>query len=246
MKATAMRTAGSAPRHEHNKCIPATITEPPPLDPLFATIRRQKTAGTEGTERMFFKNLQMKKGVTLSVILAEAYLPVRLGHRDADKVFGDPLRAQLAAAGLGTLNDCRPRLSRTGEILGVDLFLGLTDARRSALETVSRMLEALKAPLGSSIRLSDGIGDPLIFGITEGLELSIASEATPNAETRRELALTCHNAMENSAVSRGWARRKGETVFYFYGESFAEMQNTLAKILSGHPRFCTAVTRRLA
>ena len=195
---------------------------------------------------MFFKNLKMKQGVTLSVTLAEAHLPVRLGHRDADKIFGDPLRAQLAAAGLGVLNDCRLRLSYKGEITGVDLFLGLRDGSRDGLKTVTRMLEALKAPLGSSIRLSDGFGDPLIFGTTEGLELSIASEATPNAETRRELALTCRKAMENNAVSRGWARRKGETVFYFYGESFSQMQETLTQILSGHPRFAGAVTRRLA
>lgn len=195
---------------------------------------------------MFFKELKMKKGVTLSVTLAEIHMPVRLGHRDAEKLFGEPFRAQLAAAGLGVLHNCRPRISRKDEVIGVDLFIGLTDARRKSLETVAKMLEALKAPYGSSIRLSDGLGDPLIFGTTEGMEVAIANSLTPNAETRRELAMTCREAMENNVTSRGWALRNGETVFYFYGESFREMQKTLLQFLSGHPRYGSAVTRRLA
>jgi len=199
-----------------------------------------------GTCDMFFKNLQLKKGVTLSVVLAEVHLPVRLGHRDADKLFGEPLRAQLAAAGLGRLNECRPRLSFKGDVIGVDLFLALTDAGRSALETVARMLEALKAPLGSSLRLSEGIGDPLIFGATEGLELSISSEAAPNAEARKALAAACNEVMDNTTVSRGWDRKQDRTVFYFYGENYARMQETLADILNGHPLFGSAITRRLA
>ena len=49
---------------------------------------------------MFFRDLKPKQGVTLSVTLVHVHLPVRLGNRDADKIFVAPLSQQLAAATL--------------------------------------------------------------------------------------------------------------------------------------------------
>lgn len=195
---------------------------------------------------MFFRDLKPKKGVALHVTLAEVHLPIRLGHRDAEKIFGDPLKAQLAATGRGTVMHCRPREKAPGEISGVDMHLGLTDATRDGLRWVARMLEHLAAPCGSSVRLIDGIDDPLLFGVTEGLELSVGSEVAPDAEARRDLATVCRDALEAVSVSRGWAERDGRTLFYFYGESFLDMQRRLVRALAGHPRFGSAVTRRMA
>ena len=195
---------------------------------------------------MFFRDLKPKAGVTLEVTLVEAHLPVRLGHRDATRVFAAPLSHQLAAAGLGTLIECTVRERAPSEVVGVTLYLGLTDASRSALQTVARMLEFLHAPCGSSIRLSDATGDPVIFGLTEGLELSIETDVAPDANARRDVAMTCAEAMRDLAVSRGWARHADRTFFYFYGESFQDMQRHLARILEEHPRFRGAAVRRMA
>ena len=112
---------------------------------------------------MFFRDLKPKTGTTLRVVLAEAHLPVKLGHRDAEKVFGEPLKAQLAAAGLGLVTACTLRKRASGAVVGVDIALALTDGRDSALQTVAAMLESLSAPCGSSIRLTDGVGDPVLF-----------------------------------------------------------------------------------
>ncbi len=195
---------------------------------------------------MFFRNLRPKKGVTLDVTLTEVHLPVKLGHRDATKIFADPLKKQLAAAGLGSVLDCRLRTRNSGDVIGVDLTLGLTDPSLSAQRTVAGMLEYLAAPCGSSIRIVDGTDDPVIFGVTEGLELSIGTNAAPDADARRDLAMTCRSAMEHLGVSRGWVEKQGRTHFYFYGESFVEMRQSLAKILEEHPRFAQATLRRMA
>lgn len=195
---------------------------------------------------MFFRDLKLKKGSTHSVILADVHLPVRLGHRDAQKVFGAPLIAQLAATSLGTVLSCDTRKRASGAAIGVDIGLGLRDVSEGALKTVAGMLEALSAPCGSSIRLTDGIGDPLLFGVTEGLEIAVETPRTPTPEMRRELALTCRQALETRGVSRGWDLKRDKTVFYFYGESYAEMRARLARVLKATDRFGEATFRRMA
>ena len=195
---------------------------------------------------MFFRNIKLKKGTTHAVTLAEVYLPVKLGHRDAEKVFGAPLSAQLAATGLGVVMSCTPRKRASGETIGVDIALGLRDARESALKSVAGMLEALSAPCGSSIRLTDAVGDPLLFGVTEGIEVAVETPQAPTPEMRRELALTCREALERMGVSRGWDLRRDKTVFYFYGESYAEMRARLARVLKSSGRYGEATFRRMA
>jgi|GEM_PF-1504084 len=195
---------------------------------------------------MFFRNLTPKQGVTLEVTLTEVHLPVKMGHRDAAKIFAEPLKAQLAAAGLGSVLDCRLRCRASGDVIGVELSLGLTDPSLSAQRTIARMLEYLAAPCGSSIRIVDGVDDPVIFGVTEGLELSIGSDNAPDADARRDLAMTCKSAMEHLGVSRGWVEKQGRTHFYFYGESFVDMRQSLARILKDHPRYGHATLRRMA
>ena len=195
---------------------------------------------------MFFRDLKPKAGVTLSVTLAEVHLPVRLGHRDAEKVFVAPLSQQLAAINLGTVTGFQARRQREDEISGLDIYLGLTNTALPALRSVARLLDHLRAPCGSSIRLSDAPGDPILFGITEGLELAIETDATPDADTRKELALACRDAVDGQAVSRGWVRRANKTLFYFYGENFSEMRDRMAAFLRQDPRFASAILRRMA
>ena len=113
------------------------------------------------------------------------------------------------------------------------------------METIGRMLEMLHAPAGSSIRLTVG-GDPLIFGASEGLELSIASGDAKDAAARRDLAKMCSTAMKDFAINRGWTKRAERTIFYFYGDSFQRMQTTLTRLIEDHPHLATATARRLA
>ncbi len=194
---------------------------------------------------MMFRDLKMKTGKVQAVTLADVHMPVRLGHRDAKKLFSDPLKDQLAAAALGTVMGCMQRKRANGDVIGVDLYLGLRKPGRDALLMVAEMLESLSAPLGSSIRFSDVHGTPVLFGRTEGLELSIANEAAPTAAARKELAQICHKALTRG-VNRGWTEADGQTRFFFYGEDFAAMKKGIASILAEYPQFSDAALRRLA
>ena len=195
---------------------------------------------------MFFRDVKPKEGATVEVVLADVHLPVKLGHRDAPKLFAEPLKAQLAVAALGTVLDCRRRTWANGVVKGVDLLLGLRDPSQDGLLSVACMLNALAAPCGSSIRLADGIGSPIPFGRTEGLELSIGSDVTPDAEARRDLAMTCKDAIEQIGVSRGWDTSQDRTLFYFYGENFEEMKARLSQTLIEHPQYGDARLKRVA
>lgn len=195
---------------------------------------------------MFFRDLKKKPGQTMKVILADAHLPVKMGHRDAEKVFGAPLDAQLSAINLGSVLGCETRKRVSGAAIGVDIALGLKDASETSLKTVASLLEVLSAPCGSSIRLSESVGDPLLFGATEGLEVAIDAPRTATPDARRELAYTCTGALKDKGVSRGWDRLQDQTVFYFYGESYAEMRERLARVLDANAEFGGATIRRMA
>lgn len=195
---------------------------------------------------MFFRNLKPKSDVFLEVTLVQVYLPVRMGHRDAEKVFISPFSEQLAAAGMGAITGFEAHQPTDQEVSGLTIHIGLTDASRPALLSVTRMLNYLGAPYGSSIRVPDAPGDPIVFGTTEGLELSIGNDVASDATSRKELAAACHDATDSSAISRGWARRENRTLFYFYGENFHDMKDRLSKVLDEDPRFSKASLRRLA
>lgn len=195
---------------------------------------------------MLFKNLTLKKDVVLQVALVEVHLPVIMGHRDANEIFVQPLKDQMAAVGMGTVMDTNIDSSGDEQVLGVTLYLGLTDASRDGLQTIARMLEHLAAPCGSSIRLSEGISDPLLFGRAEGLELSVDRRLTTSEKARKDLSKVCHDALASLGVSRGWTQVQDRTLFYFYGNDLASMRDSLTRVLQNHPKFQGAMLRRMA
>lgn len=195
---------------------------------------------------MFIRDIKFKTGQIHDIHLAEVHLPVRLGHRDARRIFAEPLKAQLAATAMGTVMECKLRKRANEDVIGVDLFLGLTQTSKASLKLVTEMLEQLSAPLGSSIRLSDAPSSVMTFGRAEGIELSVDQSTTPNAEARRNLAELCRGALRNLGVNRGWVEKNGRTSLFFYGENYLAMETGLAKVLDAHPVYSRASLRRLA
>lgn len=195
---------------------------------------------------MFFRDLTFKRNTLHDVQLAEVHLPVRLDHNDAERLYAEPLKAQMAVIGLGTVLDCKLRARASGDVIGIDLFLGLKDTSKTALFQVTAILEQLTVPLGSSIRLTDAPGQPILFGHAEGIELALSRDLVPDAKTRRDLAGMCRDVIKDLGVNRGWVERDGMTRLYFYGEDYHSMKERLAKILSAHPKYADASLRRLA
>ncbi|MEO9827317.1 MAG: hypothetical protein ABJF50_23175 [Paracoccaceae bacterium] len=195
---------------------------------------------------MLFKNLTLKKNVVMQVSLVEVHLPVIMGHSDAEEIFVAPLKEQMAAAGMGTVMDTNVAMNGGEQVCGLTLYLGLRDASRAGLQTIAHMLEHLAAPCGSSMRLSEGVGDPLLFGRAEGLELSVDRRLTTSEKARHDFSKVCHDALANLAVSRGWAQDQDRTLFYFYGNDLASMRDSLSRVLSDHPKFQGAMLRRMS
>ncbi len=195
---------------------------------------------------MFFRDIKRKRNAIHDIQLAEVHLPIKLGHRDAERLYMEPLNAQLTAANLGTVLECKQRTRGEGVVIGIDLFLGLTDISKTAFRQIVDMLEHLTAPFGSSIRLTDAPGNPHLFGNAEGIELSLAQDIVPDAHARRDLAGLCREVVEDLGVNRGWVESNGLTRLYFYGEDYQLMKSELAKILSRHPKYADANLRRLA
>lgn len=193
---------------------------------------------------MFIRNVQPKDGVKLDVVLANVRLPVRLGQRDANRAYADPLKQQMTVTSLGTVLDCRSRKRSNGQIKGVDIYLGLRDPSQNGMLKIAHLLEALAAPCGSSIRLAEGLDAPILFGRTEALELQI--DAAEDADACNTLARSCGAALDNAGVSRGWSRVDESTRFYFYGESFDEMKARLDALLDENPDYDSAAIQRVA
>ena len=195
---------------------------------------------------MFFRDLTPKKGAIFDVILAEAYLPVRVGQDTAEQLYAAPLNAQLQATGRGTVMSCEERRRTDGTMIGIDLYLGLRDGSQDSLQTVAHMLEHLTAPCGSSLQLSDSFAEPLIFGEMEGLEIYFDPAIAPDAQARQNFFRTCEKAVRSIAISRGWDACQDKTHFYFYGEDYEAMRKTIAPILDNHPIYRSALLRRLS
>lgn len=193
---------------------------------------------------MFFRNLTLKKNAVLSVTPVHVMLPVRLGNGDASTVFAEPLAAQLAAAGLGGVAECRARLKTCGEPEGVDLFLALTDVSNDALQTVVRMLEHLGAPKGSSLRPVDG-GPAVTFGRAVGIGIYVDSRAAAGNEKLQRVTSACVDALGETAILQGTARVEDRIALYFYGRDYKSMKTALARRLKSIPELQSAVTRRL-
>ena len=195
---------------------------------------------------MLFRNLRKKEGAVIEVSLANVHLPVKIGHKNAKQLFAEPLNDQLFATGRGSVMDCTIRKRASGQINGVDLFLGLTDVSKDGLRGVARMLESLSAPCGSAIRLPEGTNDPIVFGRTEGLEVSVDAHQTPDPDACHDLVDTCRDAISDLGISRGFDDMADRTSAYFYGESFEAMRDTVETILEDHPVYRGAFLKRLA
>lgn len=195
---------------------------------------------------MFFRQTRKMRTYASDVMTANVHIPVRLGHRDAKRLFTDPLDNKLKAAKLGSVLETSMRTRNSGLVLGVDLTLNLHDTSKPALKKVVELLEALTVPHGSSIRLSSSPGTPMIFGQAEGLELLVDPVFAKDADARRDLTKICGQAIDDIAVNRGWRANETSTSFYFYGDAFHTMEERLAAKLASHPEYGEASLRRLA
>lgn len=195
---------------------------------------------------MFFRAMRKKPtpddATPVRLHAATAILPVKIGKEDPEEVFGKPLDDRLRATGLGTVTGTHARYAKSGEGQSIALELALARASLTTLKDVARLLEALDAPLGSSITIAE-TGTTHVFGTTEGMGIYIPS--TSNDDDRYALLEACTDALGADAIYQGNATVGENQVFYFYGDSFNTMQNALRYTMLHDPRCQGAVARRL-
>lgn len=173
-----------------------------------------------------------------------AYLPVRIGSRAAETTFAMPLERRMKAAGLGLVEDCRPRLAEDGEIGGLDLFLGLTDQSDDAIHSVGTILESLGAPRGSRLRAVEG-GAEITFGQTAGMAVYVKPRHVRAPDRAERIARLCIDAIGGAARYHAKDDVANHMALYFYGDSLRRMKDGLDRVQPRHPALKDAVARRL-
>ncbi len=165
-------------------------------------------------------------------------LNARLRPLDRGARYESPLREALDASmpgsqvsGGGTL------LSAEREPLVSDIDLDVEGDAREALGLVTVALEAAGAPKGSRIRLDEG--DPVPFGVTEGLAVYLNGTDLPDevyaiGDVNDLIAALLEHLGAEGDMQSYWEGPR-ETALYLYGASAARMDELIASVLARFP-----------
>ena len=194
-----------------------------------------------------FKNI-LKKLVGLDTRQdqnsGEAFIYIKLNDRvmpiDRGYLYEDPLDEFLQAHQYGTVTGGGTMQGQSGEILYGDIELMIYEGKDAIkiMDEVISKLEELGAPKGSSITIA-GMNEAIAFGRAEGMAIYLDGVNLPE-----EVYKACDSNYVLSELSkllgyRGQAQRywqgDTETAFYFYGESFSEMQRAVSGFMDTYP-----------
>jgi hypothetical protein len=153
--------------------------------------------------------------------------------------FEDPLDEFLKERNLGEVTGGGTQLA--DEPAGIeycDIEIELNAPSEASIAALVECLESLGAPKGSKLHLPTG--DPISFGINEGLAMFLDGITLPAAvyETSDVNQLI---ASANERLARGGGRffshwqGSRETGLYFYGPSFEAMRSALEPLVSTYP-----------
>ena len=173
-------------------------------------------------------------------------LNARLRPLDRGARYEDPLQEVLDASmpgsevsGGGTL------LSAEREPQVSDIDLDLEGDAREALGLVTAALEAAGAPKGSRVRLDEG--DPVPFGVTEGLAIYLNGTDLPDevyaGSDVNDLIAALRECLGAEGEMQSYWEGPRETALYLYGPSAARMEELAASVLARFPlaRRCRVV-----
>ena len=175
--------------------------------------------------------------------IAQVVLPLRIEPDLAERAFVTPLGRVLREAELGSVVSHDVRLDDAGEPVSLILTLDLNTIAIGALEHVSRVLEGLDAPVGSSIGTTE---DPALleFGKSYGLGLYL-DQRDADEDGRLDILEACTDALEGAGLYQGSCHLGDRTALYFYGDSFNRMRAAITFVMTHDPRCRNAYARRL-
>lgn len=165
-------------------------------------------------------------------------LNARLRPLDRGARYEIPLLEAIATAmpgsrvtGAGTL------LSAVREPLYADIDLDVEGDARQALALVTAALEAAGAPKGSQAQLEEG--DPVPFGVTEGLAVylngtDLPDEVYASSDVNDLIAALLERLGAEGDMQSYWEGPR-ETALYLYGPSAARLDGLTASVLARYP-----------
>jgi hypothetical protein len=165
-------------------------------------------------------------------------LNARLRPFDRHARYETPLREILGTSMPGSkVTGAGTMLSAEREPLVSDIDLDVEGDARAALELVTGTLEAAGAPKGSWARLDEG--DPVPFGVTEGLAVylngtDLPAEVYASSDINDLIAALSGN-LGSEGDMQSWWQGPRETALYLYGPSAARMTDLIAGVLARFP-----------
>ncbi|MET7425022.1 hypothetical protein [Dactylosporangium sp. NPDC005555] len=170
----------------------------------------------------------------------------KLRPLDRGDLYEDPLQETLDAKAPGSeIGGGGTLLSAEGEPLHSDIDLQVDGDGQAVLALTIAGLEAAGAPKGSRIRLDDG--EPITFGVTEGLAVYLNGTDLPAEvyETNdvNDLIAALLEALGDEGAMQSYWEGPRETALYLYGPSAAHMGELIAGVLAQSPlaRRCRVV-----
>jgi len=174
-------------------------------------------------------------------------LNARLQPFDRDDIYEAPLIDALERSGCGFVDGAGVELLESGEVECCDLHLCLNDDSKETIGTLLCIIEELGVPKGSFLKAGDM---NLPVGRLEGLALYLNGMELPS-----EVYETCDANYVVQAINellgqsgKMYSHWQGpqDTALYFYGPSFAEMEEKMADFLAKYPLCQNCRAERIA
>lgn len=153
----------------------------------------------------------------------------------------DALEEALEHLDLGTVSGGGTLTEPTGEVKSCDIELKLKNIAPPSLDKLCSLLNHLGIPKGSRLCWADEEDEDHIepLGRQEGLALYLNGTALPDEVYAQcdinELISRLEELLGPAGRLYSWWEGPEETALYFYGDSFAQMQEAMAGLLAAHP-----------
>ncbi|KIT15492.1 hypothetical protein [Jannaschia aquimarina] len=189
---------------------------------------------------MSFLNRLFRLAPSDELTVVTARLNAKVQPLDRGEIFEDPLADWLKSENLGDVLGGGTQLIE--EPFGIefcDVEIGLSDASDDIVARVVAKLEELRAPKGSTLLFDDEARPEVAFGRMEGLSLALNGTDLPeevyaNSDVN-ELIRMLDEALGDAGEQLGHWEGSRETMLYFYGPSYAEMERIIRPITDARP-----------
>jgi len=163
-------------------------------------------------------------------------LNAKLQPLDRGDIYEDPIIEALEACGCGVVDGGGTGLQESGEVDFCDVAISLNSNSKENLECLLRIIDELAVPKGSFIK-DENLEIPV--GTLEGLALYVNGTDLPNEVYEscdiNYVADKINELLGQSGKLYSHWQGPQDTALYFYGTSFAEMNEKMAGFLQEYP-----------